>query len=84
MLLAQLEFFYLVTRLSISFGGDESGHIVVESPIVEAAEDHLEMSMPNEDELLQYIEHSGCAKFTESAVVVESRFNSSCYVSRLG
>lgn len=35
--------------------------------------------MSNKDQVLQDIEHLGCAKFLESDVIVISRISSTCY-----
>lgn len=76
---SRLELVYSVTRLSMSLKEERGGQIVTKSSSIEVAEDDLETEMSNEDQILQDIEHLGCAKILESTVIVISRLTTSRY-----
>ncbi|KAL9630872.1 MAG: hypothetical protein Q9164_006199, partial [Protoblastenia rupestris] len=80
-LLPRLELFNSVTSLSLSTVEDGKRQMIIDSRRIAILEDHKEIDMSNEDEVLESIEDLGCPQFLESEVIVKSRISSTYYMA---
>lgn len=71
-LLSGLDLFASITHVSLPLMiEDEPGELTVDVDGVRAVEDHQEVALCNDDQILQDIEDMNCAVFLESEVVVK-------------
>ncbi|KAI4191939.1 MAG: hypothetical protein LQ346_004562 [Caloplaca aetnensis] len=75
-LLSRLDLLDSITHVSLPLMiENESGELAVDVDGIKAVEDHQEVALCNEDQILQDIEDMNCAVFLESEVVVKSRIS---------